>query len=97
VKRPDYLALLEKVSVHPTDGFGEWTSRVRIQTPDGERSRQVDISDAIPPAETRATVEAKFLALTVPSLGTARAEPLSQETLRLHELTSVREWLRISR
>jgi 2-methylcitrate dehydratase PrpD len=94
VTRPDYLALLEKVAVHPMEGFGAWTSRVRIQTPQGERSCRVDISESIPPARTRAAVEAKFLALTVPSLGTAPAAALAQETLRLHELASVREWLR---
>jgi 2-methylcitrate dehydratase PrpD len=94
VTRPDYLALLEKVAVHPVEGFGAWTSRVRIQTPQGERSCRVDISESIPPARTRAAVEAKFLALTVPSLGTAPAAALAQETLRLHELASVREWLR---
>jgi 2-methylcitrate dehydratase PrpD len=94
VTRPDYLALLEKVAVHPVEGFDAWTSRVRIQTPQGERSCRVDISESIPPARTRAAVEAKFLALTVPSLGTAPAAALAQETLRLHELASVREWLR---
>jgi 2-methylcitrate dehydratase PrpD len=94
VTRPDYLALLEKVAVHPMEGFGAWTSRVRIQTPQGERSCRVDISESIPPARTRAAVEAKFLALTVPSLGAAPAAALAQETLRLHELPSVREWLR---
>jgi 2-methylcitrate dehydratase PrpD len=94
VTRPDYLALLEKVAVHPVEGFGAWTSRVRIQTPQGERSCRVDISESIPPARTRAAVEAKFLALTVPSLGAAPAAALAQETLRLHELPSVREWLR---
>ncbi len=94
VTRPDYLALLEKVAVHPMEGFGAWTSRVRIQTPQGERSCRVDISESIPPARTRAAVEAKFLALTVPSLGAAPAAALAQETLRLHELASVREWLR---
>jgi 2-methylcitrate dehydratase PrpD len=94
VTRPDYLALLEKVAVHPVEGFDAWTSRVRIQTPQGERSCRVDISESIPPARTRAAVEAKFLALTVPSLGAAPAAALAQETLRLHELASVREWLR---
>ncbi|HEX5557245.1 MAG TPA: MmgE/PrpD family protein [Gaiellales bacterium] len=97
VTRPDYLALLEKVAVHPVEGFGAWTSRVRIQTPQGERSCRVDISESIPPARTRAAVEAKFLALTVPSLGAAPAAALAHETLRLHELPSVREWLRGSR
>jgi 2-methylcitrate dehydratase PrpD len=94
VNRPDYLALLEKVDVHPTEGFGEWTSRVRIQTPTGELSRQVDISDPIPPQQTRAGVKAKFLALTAPRLGTERAATLASQTLRLHALRSVREWIR---
>jgi 2-methylcitrate dehydratase PrpD len=93
VTRADYLALLEKVAVHPMEGFGEWTSRVRIGTPGGERACQVDISEPIPPAQTRAAVEAKFLALTVPLLGGDCAEALAAETMRLHELASVREWL----
>jgi hypothetical protein len=93
VQRPDYLALLQKVAVHPMEGFGEWTSRVRIQTPDAERSCQVDISESIPPARTRAGVEAKFLALTAPLLGAAPAAALAGETLRLHERGSVRGWL----
>jgi 2-methylcitrate dehydratase PrpD len=93
VRRPDYRALLEKVAVHPTEGLGEWTSRVRIQTPDGERSRQVDIGEPIPPAQRRAAVEAKFLALTGPRLSDARATALAHETLRLHERKSVRGWL----
>lgn len=93
VKRHDYLALLEKVAVHPTEGVGEWTSRVRIQTADGERSSQVDIGQPVPPAQTRAGVEAKFLALTAPLLGGGPAAALAEQALRLHELASVREWL----
>jgi 2-methylcitrate dehydratase PrpD len=93
VDRPEYLALLEKVAVHPTEGLGEWTSRVRIQTPDGELSRRVDISEPVQPARTRSAVEKKFLALTAPTLGEAPAAALASETLRLHEVASVRGWL----
>jgi 2-methylcitrate dehydratase PrpD len=97
VSRPDYLALLEKVAVHPTEGFGEWESRVRIQTPDGELSRQVDISEPIQPAQTRAAVETKFLALTSPTLGDECAATVAAQTLLLHERPSVREWIRQAR
>jgi 2-methylcitrate dehydratase PrpD len=97
VARPDYLAVLDRVAVHPTEGLGEWTSRVRIHTSNGELVRQVDISEPIPPAETRASVETKFLALTVPRLGDARAAALASEILRLHEHASVREWMRMTR
>lgn len=93
VRRPDYLALVEKVAVHPADGFGEWASRVRIQTPDGELSRRVDISEPVPPARTRAAVEAKFLALTVPALGDADAGALAFDTLHLDQRASARGWL----
>lgn len=93
VRRPDYLALLEKVAVHPAEGFGEWASRVRIQTPDGELSSTVDISEPVQPARTRAAVEAKFLALMVPILGEARAAALAFDTLHLDERASVRGWL----
>ncbi len=96
VRRPDYLAVLAKVAVHPTEGFGEWTSRVRIQTPHGELARQIDISEPIEPTETRASVEAKFLALTGPRLGDARAAALASAILRLHEHASVREWVRMT-
>ena len=97
VTRPDYLAVLDKVAVHPTEGLGEWTSRVRIRTPNGELVRQVDISEPIQPAETRASVEAKFLALTAPRLGEAGAAALASEILRLHEHASVREWVPMTR
>jgi 2-methylcitrate dehydratase PrpD len=96
VSRPDYLRMLEKVAVHPTDGFGEWTSRVRLQTSAGELSRQVAINEPGDPAQTRARVEAKFLALTAARLGDAQAGALATETLRLHELRSVRRWLRMT-
>jgi 2-methylcitrate dehydratase PrpD len=93
VRRPDYLALVEKVAVHPADGFGEWASRVRIQTPDGELSSRVDISEPVPPSRTRAAVEAKFLALTVPILGAAAAAALASDTLHMDHRASVRGWL----
>jgi 2-methylcitrate dehydratase PrpD len=97
VERADYRALLKNVHVHPTEGFGAWESRVRIQTPDGVRSRQVDISEPIPPAQTRAAVASKFLALTVPRLGESPAAALACETLRLPEVASVPGWLLMTR
>ncbi len=94
---PRLVAVRNRVRVVTTDNLSVTRALLRIETPTGPVTADVDTGKpATDLASQRRALQRKFLGLAAPVLGATRASELAEAALRVDELDSVRAVLRLT-